>query len=90
MDYPDFIRAAQGQDVPIPDTVVRTHAFRSDAGLVVLFDFLQDFALPPHSHKGQWVRWSVARSRSPSTGSAGSTCRVTAATFRQAWYMPCA
>jgi quercetin dioxygenase-like cupin family protein len=54
MDYPDFIKAAPGLDVPIPETVVRTHAFRSDAGLVVLFDFLQDFALPPHSHKGQW------------------------------------
>jgi quercetin dioxygenase-like cupin family protein len=54
MDDPDFIRAAPGLDVPIPDTVVRTPAFRSDAGPVVLFDFLQDFALPPHSHRGQW------------------------------------
>lgn len=54
MDYPDFITAAPGLDVPIPESVVRTHAFRSDAGLVVMFDFLQDFALPPHSHKGQW------------------------------------
>ena len=54
MDYPVFIKAAPGLDVPIPESVVRTHAFRSDAGLVVMFDFLQDFALPPHSHKGQW------------------------------------
>jgi quercetin dioxygenase-like cupin family protein len=54
MDYPDFIEAAPALDVPIPADVVRTHAFRSPDGLVVMFDFLQDFTLPPHSHKAQW------------------------------------
>ena len=65
MDDPDFIRAAPGLDVPIPDTVVRTPAFRSDAGPVVLFDFLQDFALPPHSHRGQWGTVVIWHGRDP-------------------------
>lgn len=34
--------------------MVKTHAIRSDAGLVVFVDFLQDFVLPPHSHLAQW------------------------------------
>jgi quercetin dioxygenase-like cupin family protein len=54
MDYPAFMQAFPGLVVPLPDDQVRIHAIRSDAGLVVFFDFLKDTALPPHSHKGQW------------------------------------
>ncbi|MDT8858393.1 cupin domain-containing protein [Paracoccaceae bacterium Fryx2] len=54
MDLPDFITAFPGLDVPFPPEVVRSHAIRSDAGLVVFFDFVQDFELPPHAHKAQW------------------------------------
>ncbi|MBX9845649.1 MAG: cupin domain-containing protein [Xanthobacteraceae bacterium] len=41
-------------DVPFPESIVSTHAVRSDAGLVVFFRFHQDFSLPPHSHGHQW------------------------------------
>ena len=54
MNYPDFIRAFPALDVPFSEDVVRTHAIRSDAGLVVFFEFLEDFDLPAHAHKGQW------------------------------------
>ena len=54
MDYPDFIKAFPSLDVPFPEDVVQTRVIRSDAGLVVFFDFFQDVDLPPHSHKGQW------------------------------------
>ena len=54
MSFPDFIKAFPALDLPFPSDVVETHAIRSDAGLVVFFRFLQDFDLPPHSHKGQW------------------------------------
>ncbi len=54
MDYPAFIQAFPGLDVPFSSEQVTIHAIRSDAGLVVFFDFLQDFTLPPHAHKGQW------------------------------------
>lgn len=49
-----FIRALPGVEVPFPETDVRTHALRSEAGLVVFFTFLRDFDLPPHSHGAQW------------------------------------
>ncbi len=54
MDYPAFIQAFPGLDVPFSPDQVKIHAIRSDAGLVVFFDFVQDFTLPPHAHKGQW------------------------------------
>lgn len=54
MDYPAFIAAFPGLALPLGPDVVRCHAIRSDAGLVVFFDFLQDATLPEHSHKGQW------------------------------------
>lgn len=54
MDYPAFMQAFPGLDVPFSSDHVKIHAIRSDAGLVVFFDFVQDFTLPPHSHKGQW------------------------------------
>ena len=41
-------------DLPLGDDVVRTNAIRSDAGLMVLFRFLKEVDLPPHSHKAQW------------------------------------
>ncbi|MCB1339038.1 MAG: cupin domain-containing protein [Maritimibacter sp.] len=54
MPYPAFIEAFPALDMPLPDTAVRTHALRSDAGLVVFFEFLEDVTLPPHSHLAQW------------------------------------
>ena len=54
MDFPAFIQAFPGLELPFSPEQVQSHAIRSDAGLVVFFDFLQDFTLPPHAHKGQW------------------------------------
>ena len=54
MNYPDFIQAAPALDLPFDDSIVRSSAIRSEAGLVVFFDFVQDVELPPHSHLGQW------------------------------------
>ena len=34
--------------------MVKSHAVRSDAGLVIFFDFVKDMVLPPHSHLAQW------------------------------------
>ncbi len=54
MTLPAFFEAMPALDLPFPETVVSSHAIRSDAGLVVFFRFHQDFALPPHSHGPQW------------------------------------
>lgn len=54
MQFPEFIKSFPALDIPFPDDVVKSHAIRSDAGLVVFFDFQKDFVLPPHSHLAQW------------------------------------
>ncbi len=54
MELPAFIQAWPELDVPFPSSLVKTRAIRSDAGLMVFFEILQDFDLPPHSHLGQW------------------------------------
>jgi quercetin dioxygenase-like cupin family protein len=54
MDLPDFIKNMPSLDVPFPEEIVTTSAIRSDAGVMVLFTFHQDAALPAHAHKGQW------------------------------------
>lgn len=54
MQFPDFIRAFPALDLPLPETAVKSHAVRSESGLVVFFEFLEDVALPPHSHLAQW------------------------------------
>jgi quercetin dioxygenase-like cupin family protein len=54
MPYADFMQSFPALDLPLPDDVVRTMAVRSDAGLVVFFEFLQDVDLPAHAHQGQW------------------------------------
>lgn len=51
---PAFFDNMPALDVPFPETIVSTHAVRSDAGLVVFFRFHQDFSLPPHAHGHQW------------------------------------
>ena len=51
---PAFFDALPALDVPFPESVVSTHALRSDAGLAVFFRFHEDFGLPPHSHGHQW------------------------------------
>lgn len=54
MPFPTFFDAFPALDLPFPDEVVRTRAIRSEAGLVVFFEFLADADLPAHSHAGQW------------------------------------
>lgn len=54
MPYPAFIEAFPALDLPLLETAVKSHAIRSEAGLVVFFDFLEDVTLPPHSHLAQW------------------------------------
>lgn len=54
MEFPEFIQSLPALDVPFPEDVIRTHAVRSDSGLVVYFSVLQDFDLPEHSHGPQW------------------------------------
>ena len=54
MNLPAFFDAMPALDVPFPEDVVRTHAVRSDAGLVAFFRFHKDMDLPPHSHGPQW------------------------------------
>lgn len=54
MDFPQFIKDFHALNVPFPEDVVKTHAVRSDRGLVVFFEFFKDMDLPPHSHGPQW------------------------------------
>ncbi len=54
MLLPDFIKSFPGLDVPFSEDIVQCHAIKSDRGLVVFFDFLQDMVLPAHSHGAQW------------------------------------
>lgn len=54
MRLPEFFHDMPALDLPFPETVVSSHAVRSDAGLVVFFRFHQDVTLPPHSHGPQW------------------------------------
>lgn len=54
MDFPDFIMALPALDVPFPESVVKSRAIRSDAGLTVFFTFLEDMTLPEHVHGAQW------------------------------------
>ncbi len=54
MTLPAFFDKMSALDLPFPETVVTSHATRSDAGLVVFFNFHQDVTLPPHAHGHQW------------------------------------
>lgn len=54
MDYSDFIEAMPRLVVPFPEEKIRTHALRSDAGLVVYFTVLEDVEVPEFSHGPQW------------------------------------
>lgn len=54
MDFPGFITALPGLDIPFPSDVVQANAVASSEGLVVFFTFLQDMDLPPHAHGAQW------------------------------------
>ena len=54
MNLPEFILDLHALDVPFPPEMAKTHAIRSDRGLMVIFEIFQDVSLPPHSHLGQW------------------------------------
>jgi len=54
MELPTFLTNLPGIDLPFPPDAVRTSAIKSDKGLMVIFEVMQDFDLPPHSHLGQW------------------------------------
>ncbi len=54
MTLPAFFDVFPTLDLPFPESVVSTHAVRSEAGLVAFFRIHQDVSLPPHSHGPQW------------------------------------
>lgn len=54
MTLPSFFDMMPSLDLPFPDTVVTSRAVRSEAGLVVFFQFHQELTIPPHSHGPQW------------------------------------
>lgn len=54
VEFPTFITALPGLDIPFPTDVVQANAVASPEGLVVFFTFLQDMDLPPHAHGAQW------------------------------------
>jgi quercetin dioxygenase-like cupin family protein len=54
MQLPEFITSLPEIELPFPPTVVKTSALKSDKGLLVFFQILEDVDLPPHSHKAQW------------------------------------
>ncbi len=54
VEYPDFIKSFPSIETPFSDDDVKCYAIKSDHGLAILFEFLNDFTLPPHSHLGQW------------------------------------
>jgi quercetin dioxygenase-like cupin family protein len=54
MTLPTFFDSMPALDLPFPESVVSSHAIRSEAGLAVIFRFHQDCRLPPHSHGPQW------------------------------------
>jgi len=54
MELPEIITRLPQADVPFPSTAVKTNVVQSEHGQLVFFQILQDFDLPPHSHKAQW------------------------------------
>jgi quercetin dioxygenase-like cupin family protein len=54
MELPSFIQNLDALQLPLPPEKVKTHAIRSDRGLMVIFDALEDLSIPPHSHLAQW------------------------------------
>ena len=54
MSLPGFFSNFDALDLPIPDHMAKTYAIRSERGLMVVFDILEDISIPPHAHKGQW------------------------------------
>jgi quercetin dioxygenase-like cupin family protein len=54
MKLPEIITGLPEIELPFPPTTVKTNALRSDRGLLVFFQILEDVDLPPHSHKAQW------------------------------------
>lgn len=54
MDFPGFIKALPGLDIPFPADVVQANAVAAPEGLVVFFAFGQDMDLPAHAHGAQW------------------------------------
>lgn len=54
MQLPEFIATLPEIDMPVPATTVKTNALKSDRGLLVFFQILEDFELPAHSHGAQW------------------------------------
>ena len=54
MELPEIVTRLPELDLPFPPSAVKTHALKSDQGLLVFFEILKDFDLPAHSHKAQW------------------------------------
>lgn len=53
-DFPAFIQALPGLELPFGEDVVSARALRSDQELAVFFTFHRDTEIPPHSHGAQW------------------------------------
>lgn len=54
MQFPAFFDVFPALALPFPESVVTSRAIRSDAGLVVFFQFHKDMDLPAHAHGPQW------------------------------------
>lgn len=54
MELPKFIQDMHKLDWPLSEDKVKTHVLRSDRGLMIIFDAIQEVYVPPHSHKAQW------------------------------------
>ena len=54
MELPEFIRNLPKVDLPFEESKVTGHALPSNVGLLVFFEFFEDFDLPAHSHGAQW------------------------------------
>lgn len=54
MNLPEIITRLPAAKMPMPDSALKTHVLPSQYGQLVFFQVLQDIAIPPHSHKGQW------------------------------------
>lgn len=54
MELPEFIQSLPELELPFPSSKVKSHAIKSESALMVMFEFLEDFDLPEHSHRAQW------------------------------------
>jgi quercetin dioxygenase-like cupin family protein len=54
MELPEIITRLPEVEFPLPSTIVKSSALKSDQGLLVFFQAVKDLEVPAHSHKAQW------------------------------------